>query len=226
MTLNLATILRKSTLKYPSKDGDRDGRGNISYETLHANVQQFAGALARIGVRRGQHVALMLPNVPHFTIAYFAAQYLGAVVVPLNVLFTPDEIAYHLTDSDAVALVAWEGFFEQAKAGFDRVRSVQDTSSSRRRIRRTRAAPDGARQHDGADGGRRTRPRACPTRCRTTRPSSSTRRAPRGVRRARSSRTSTCSTTPSTRSTRAHAARAGHGVARRCCRSFTFSGRP
>jgi long-chain acyl-CoA synthetase len=121
MSLNLATILRDSAIKYPSKPAIVIGDTSLSYETVHAYAQKFAGALAAKGVRRGQHVALMLPNVPQFTIAYFAAQYLGAVVVPLNVLLTPDEIAYHLTDSDAVALVAWEGFWDQAKAGFDRV---------------------------------------------------------------------------------------------------------
>jgi long-chain acyl-CoA synthetase len=42
-------------------------------------------------------------------------------VVPLNVLLTADEIAYHLDDSDAVALVAWDGFLDQAQAGFTRV---------------------------------------------------------------------------------------------------------
>jgi long-chain acyl-CoA synthetase len=63
----------------------------------------------------------MLPNVPQFIIAYFGAQYAGCPVVPLNVLLTGPEVAYHLRDSDAVALVAWEGMREPAKAGFDRV---------------------------------------------------------------------------------------------------------
>jgi long-chain acyl-CoA synthetase len=66
-------------------------------------------------------VALLLPNVPHFTIAYFGVHQAGGAVVPLNVLLTADEIAYHLEDSDAVALVCWEGFFEQAQAAFNRV---------------------------------------------------------------------------------------------------------
>ena len=59
--------------------------------------------------------------MPHFTIAYFGAHYAAAPVVPLNVLLTADEIAYHLEDSDSVALVVWEGFYEQARKAFDRV---------------------------------------------------------------------------------------------------------
>src|SRR5204863_4330931 len=97
----------------------------LTYEAVHGSAQRLATALSKLGIRRGQHVALMIPNVPHFTIAYFAAHYVGAPVVPLNVLLTPDEIAYHLTDSDAVALVVWEGFLEQAQAAFSRVETCK-----------------------------------------------------------------------------------------------------
>jgi long-chain acyl-CoA synthetase len=125
MSLNLATILRTSAAEDPKKAALIIGDTTLSYEQLHAHVQRFAGALKRLGVRPGQHVALMLPNVPHFTIAYFGAHYLGAPVVPLNVLLTGEEVAYHLQDSDAVALIAWEGFADAAKAGFDRVASCK-----------------------------------------------------------------------------------------------------
>ena len=121
MSLNLATILRTSAQKYPKKAAVIIGETALSYEQLHGHVQRFAGALKQLGVKRGQHVALMLPNVPQFTIAYFGAHYVGAPVVPLNVLLTADEVAYHLDDSDAVVLVAWEGFAEAARAGFERV---------------------------------------------------------------------------------------------------------
>src|SRR5690349_14811797 len=121
MSLNLATILRTSAVENPKKPAVIIGESTLSYEALHNYVQRFAGALKRLGLKPGQHVALMLPNVPQFTIAYFGAHYLGTPVVPLNVLLTADEVAYHLQDSDAVALVAWEGFADAAQAGFDRV---------------------------------------------------------------------------------------------------------
>ena len=121
MTLNLATILRESAVRRPEADAIRVGETTLSYAQVHTMVQRFAGGLKALGVHRGQHVALMLPNVPQFTIAYYAIQYVGAVVVPLNVLLTPDEIAYHLEDSDSVALITWEGFLDAAGAGFHRV---------------------------------------------------------------------------------------------------------
>jgi long-chain acyl-CoA synthetase len=121
MSLNLATLLRQSARRYPTKTALILGETRIDYATLHGMACKFAGALKGLGVHPGQHVALLLPNVPHFTVAYFGILYAGATVVPLNVLLTADEIAYHLTDSDAVALVAWEGFAEQALAGVRRV---------------------------------------------------------------------------------------------------------
>jgi long-chain acyl-CoA synthetase len=121
MSLNLASILRNSARTFPDKPALVVGEMALPYRVVHDYAQRLAGGLASLGVHRGQKIALLLPNVPHFTIAYYAAQYVGAVVVPLNVLLTADEIAYHLADSEAVTLVVWEGFLEQAQAGAARV---------------------------------------------------------------------------------------------------------
>jgi long-chain acyl-CoA synthetase len=147
MTLNLASLLRESASRYPDKPAAILGDTSLDYETLHAYAQRLAGALSTLGIRRGEHVALLLPNVPHFTIAYYAAHYLGVPVVPLNVLLTADEIAYHLADSDAVALIAWEGFLEPAKAGFARIEGCRHLIVARADLTDTNA-PEGA--HDMA----------------------------------------------------------------------------
>jgi len=120
MSLNLGVLLRESAKKHPDREAIVIGESKLTYATLHSYVQKLAGSLKKLGVERGQHVALMMPNVPHFTIAYFAVHYCGGVVVPLNVLLKADEVQYHLEDSDAVALIAWEGFAEEAQKGFAR----------------------------------------------------------------------------------------------------------
>jgi long-chain acyl-CoA synthetase len=143
MTLNLATQLRTSARNHATKPAVVLGDTVISYETLHRQAQRLAGAFRKLGIQRGQHVALFIPNVPHFTIAYFAAHYAGCPVIPLNVLLTPDEIAYHLSDSDSVALIAWEGFWEQARAGFARAEACQHLIVARAKPDDT-SAPEGA----------------------------------------------------------------------------------
>jgi long-chain acyl-CoA synthetase len=115
MTLNLADPLRENAREHPGKTALVAGPARLTYAELAAAAERLAAGLKRIGVRRGQHVALLLPNVPQFTISYYAAQLLGCPVVPLNVLLTKDDIAYHLRDSDAVALIVWEGFLAAAQ---------------------------------------------------------------------------------------------------------------
>jgi long-chain acyl-CoA synthetase len=121
MSLNLASIVRSSALTHPDRIAVVVGERRLTYLQLDTAARTFAGALLGLGLEPGQHVALMLPNVPQFIIAYFGAHYAGCPVVPLNVLLTGPEVTYHLRDSDSVALVVWEGMLEPAKAGFDRV---------------------------------------------------------------------------------------------------------
>jgi long-chain acyl-CoA synthetase len=65
-----------------------------------------------MGIAPGESVALSCPNLPWFPIVYYGILKAGAVVVPLNVLLKPREIAYHLQDSSARALIAFEGSSE------------------------------------------------------------------------------------------------------------------
>jgi long-chain acyl-CoA synthetase len=120
MSLNLATMLAESAREKPTKTAIIINDVSVPYAMVDGIARRFAGALRGLGVTPGQNVALLLPNVPQFTIAYFGSHYAACPVVPLNVLLTADEIAYHLQDSEAQVLVAWEGFLDQARAGFAR----------------------------------------------------------------------------------------------------------
>ncbi|MEZ4336903.1 MAG: long-chain fatty acid--CoA ligase [Sandaracinaceae bacterium] len=150
--LNLATLLRESAKKNPGKTALAIGDAKISYGELDAFASRFGGGLAKLGVTPGKHVALLLPNVPHFTIAYYGCHYAGAAVVPLNVLLTADEIVYHLEDSDAVAIIAWEGFLEQAQAAFHRVESCKHLIVAKA-DRADIQAPEGAHNMTALIGG-------------------------------------------------------------------------
>src|SRR4029453_4917481 len=95
-----------------------------TYAELNAAAARVAGGLGSIGIAPGDHVALSCPNVPGFPIAYFGILKAGAVVVPINVLLKPREITYHLKDSNAAAMIVFEGTPElpmarMARAGCD-----------------------------------------------------------------------------------------------------------
>jgi long-chain acyl-CoA synthetase len=130
-TLNLASILDQHLIKGPARTAVISGETRLTYAQLSAMASQVACGLVAMGIRPGDHVALMCPNLPYFPVAYFGILKAGAVVVPLNVLLRPREIAYHLRDSDCKAILCFEGTSElpmaqMAKAGIDVVTSCQD----------------------------------------------------------------------------------------------------
>ena len=97
----------------------------ISYAQLDALVERAADGLAARGVVPGDRVALMVPNIPPFVVAYYAIARLGAIVVPLNLLYKAEEIAYVLNDSEAKALIVFEGFYPHAAEAVRQAPSVE-----------------------------------------------------------------------------------------------------
>jgi long-chain acyl-CoA synthetase len=125
MALNLAIALQESARLYPTKTGIIWGERTMTYAELNGAANQVANALRSLGIRQGDKVALMLPNVPQFAVLYYGILKVGATVLPLNVLFRAGEVAYHLEDSDAVAFFVWEGIAEEGKRAFDRVETCR-----------------------------------------------------------------------------------------------------
>jgi long-chain acyl-CoA synthetase len=89
--------------------------GRHTYTQLAQLVEQFAGALYAQGVRKGDRVALMLPNSPQFVIAFFAAIRLGAIVVNNNPTYTARELKHQLEDSGAETIILLNLFWPRLK---------------------------------------------------------------------------------------------------------------
>ncbi|MEW6153209.1 MAG: AMP-binding protein [Actinomycetota bacterium] len=124
---NLVSVLAGPAAAHPHRPALVVGDRSFDYGTVDTMARMFAGALAGLGARPGEPVALLLPNVPHFTVAYFGALYGGHPVVPINPLLTADELAYHLELSGATVVVAWETFTAvaaEAAARAPRARSL------------------------------------------------------------------------------------------------------
>jgi long-chain acyl-CoA synthetase len=107
--LNLAVLLEDTARAAPDRTAVVCGGTRLTYAELDAAANRVAGALAARGVGRGDRVAVSCPNLPYFPIAYYGILKAGAAVVPLNVLLTEREIAYHLADSGASAYFCFEG---------------------------------------------------------------------------------------------------------------------
>jgi long-chain acyl-CoA synthetase len=84
----------------------------LSYRELNRAVDRFANALLALGVKKGDRVALLLPNSPQLVIAYYAALKAGAVVVSMNPLNNADELTHQLNDAGAEILIALSFFAE------------------------------------------------------------------------------------------------------------------
>jgi long-chain acyl-CoA synthetase len=107
--LNLAILLDDSAREVPERTAIVFGKTRLSYAQLNAAVNQVANGLVQRGVQKGDKIALSCPNVPSFVIAYYGILKAGAVVLPMNVLLKPREIAYLLADGDAQAYFCQEG---------------------------------------------------------------------------------------------------------------------
>ena len=125
-TLNLASMISHHAKLAPQKEAIVWENVRLTFGELDKLSNRVANALTEMGIGRGEKVALSCPNLPFFPIVYYGIMKAGAAVVPLNVLFKPREIAYHLKDSDAKAVFVFEGTDELplaqcVKDAFDQV---------------------------------------------------------------------------------------------------------
>ena len=91
-------------------------RGRLSYAQLQARADRLSHALRASGVRRGDRVAVVMAQRPETAIAHIALYQLGAVAMPLSMLFGPEALAYRLQDSAAVAAIVDESAITNLRA--------------------------------------------------------------------------------------------------------------
>ncbi len=99
-----------------------------SFNELDLLTRRFATALIDLGVKKGDVVALWLPNCPHFSISYFGVLGAGGIITAISPLFVAREMSYQIKDSRAKYLIMIDRFFKQynraAKAGLPSLKKV------------------------------------------------------------------------------------------------------
>ena len=101
----LPAILVEMAIKYPDHPAMIFKDRTITYREFNTTVDRFTAALQQLGIKKGDRVAVHLPNCPQFPIAYYAILRAGAVVVPCNPIYTAREMRHQLKDSGAQMIV-------------------------------------------------------------------------------------------------------------------------
>jgi long-chain acyl-CoA synthetase len=98
----------------------------LRYAQLKSQIDRFAAGLQAMGIQPGDRVAVMLPNMPQFVVAFFGALRAGAIVVPTNPLYTAHELEHQLADAGAHAIVVLDRLFPPLQQALENtpIRSV------------------------------------------------------------------------------------------------------
>lgn len=104
--MNLSSRLKETAKISASKTAYYFMGQGTTYAELDGAITKFASGLEKLGVKQGDHVALLLGNSPDFVISLYGALRLGATVIPVNPIYTADEIGYILNNGDVKLVVA------------------------------------------------------------------------------------------------------------------------
>jgi fatty-acyl-CoA synthase len=119
-------VLDTSAVRWPDREAlvfgtqrsrtDRSRTERISYRQLRERVDRFASGLLRLGVNRGDRVALWMTNCPEWIVAQFAVYKIGAILVPIYTRFKQDETRYALAQSESSTLILNDEFLGKIDA--------------------------------------------------------------------------------------------------------------
>ncbi len=107
----LSWLLDTTASRHPSHTAILYYGTKLTYAQVSSMANRFALALQRLGIQKGDRVAVALPNIPYYPIAFYGALRAGAVVVPTNPLYTEREMQHQLADSGAKVLVMLDFFY-------------------------------------------------------------------------------------------------------------------
>ena len=120
--INIYEFLDNSTDDFGSRTAIWFMKNKISYKKLKELAERLATALVDLGVRKGDVVAIMIPNFPQFIISYYGILKAGGIATACSVLHTEHELAYQLNDSGAEIIIAWDNQIEKIQKIQDRTK--------------------------------------------------------------------------------------------------------
>ncbi len=109
-------LLQHSMETYPDHDALIFYQARWTYQKLWQDANRFARALQDRGIQPGDRIAVMLPNCPHYVIAYYGILLTGAIVTQVNPLLVERELAELLSDSGSRTIVVWDALLPRVEA--------------------------------------------------------------------------------------------------------------
>ena len=122
--MDLVQFLKERVRRYGSRVLIHGEEGSLTYREFDAVTDRIAYGLERLGIRHGDHVAVLHPNSAQTLLAFFAIIKAGGVVVPINPQYTAREVTYLLNNSESTLLIAHEdcsSLVEQIKGDLPRL---------------------------------------------------------------------------------------------------------
>jgi long-chain acyl-CoA synthetase len=107
----LTWLLDNTARRYPNNTALIYYGNKITYAQFSTLANRFAIGLQKLGVKKGDRVAIALPNIPQYPIAFYGALRAGAVVVPTNPIYTGRELQHQLNDSGASVIVMLDMYY-------------------------------------------------------------------------------------------------------------------
>ncbi len=106
---NIVAMIGEACERFGERTAYSNFGATLSYRQVGELAEQFAAWLQHAGIRQGDRVAIMLPNILAFPVACFGVQRIGAIQVNVNPLYTPRELQHQLVDSGAETIVIFAG---------------------------------------------------------------------------------------------------------------------
>src|SRR5271167_1938534 len=114
---NLAKNLTDTIRTHAGRVAVRVDNAAMTYRALDEASARVAGLLHERGLKPGDRIGIMMPNVAEVPVVYYGVLRAGGVVVPMNPLLKAREVAYYLSDSGAGLIFAWHQSADQARTG-------------------------------------------------------------------------------------------------------------
>ena len=112
---NMSEVLADTARKHPDHTATLFKGAKLTYRELNELVDKFAAGLQQLGVKKGDRVAIHLPNCPQFPISYYAILRAGGIIVPSNPTYVAREMEHQLNDSSAEVIITLSAFYPLVK---------------------------------------------------------------------------------------------------------------